>query len=163
MYYGKGEMLDLILPMGLGGPRILMISSHFKTFVKGFFPGNKPWKKVVKWSFLNCNNCIMLTLINLFAKGLCDFYFQKVFIYKYGILFNGQGKTSMLYLYINVIHVNYNGKWINCEDIIKLFIKSPYLQFFFGPPFHPLSSLSMASTKSWNFIKFQYEMLKLNI
>ncbi len=31
------------------------------------------------------------------------------------------------------------------------------------PLFHPLSPLSMVSTKKWNLIKSQYEMLKLSI
>jgi hypothetical protein len=116
-----------------------MLRSHFKTFVKGFYLGNKSWKKVVKWSFPNCNNCIMLRSVNLFANGLRDFYFQEVLIYKYGIPFNGQGKHPCCICYISVILVNFSGKWMNCVDVVELFVKSPYLQFFFRPPFTPYS------------------------
>jgi hypothetical protein len=79
----------------------------------------------------------MLRLVNLFAKGLCGFHFQEIVIYKYGFHLMGKGKRPCYICYINVIHVNYNGKWMNCVDIVELFVKSPYLQFFFGPPFTP--------------------------
>jgi hypothetical protein len=47
------------------------------------------------------------------------------------------------------------------RKILELSIKSPYLHPVFGPPFTPLSPLSVVSAKERHFNKSQYEMEKL--
>jgi hypothetical protein len=45
------------------------------------------------------------------------------------------------------------------KNIMELSVKSPCL----WASFHPLSPLSVVSAEQWNFIKSQYEMLKLSL
>ncbi len=60
---------------------------------------------------------------------------------------------------------NNNQHWRSffTSDLLELSIKSPCIHPVFGRPFHLLSSLSVVHAKQRNFIKSQYEMLKLSI